>query len=67
MAEGMPSLRKFAAVSLLAAGITMTGLGGVASASESAAPTNAVGQVHLDSGHQTAGISCLDGMHSACW
>lgn len=67
MAEGMSSVRKFAAVSLLAAGITLAGLGGVASAADNTAPANAVGHVQLDGGHQTAGISCLDGMHSACW
>ncbi|HEV7976382.1 hypothetical protein [Amycolatopsis sp.] len=67
MGDGMPSLRKFAALSLLAAGITLTGLGGVASAVESAAPTNAVGQVHLDSGQQTLGILCAHPAHVACW
>jgi len=60
MGDGMPSLRRFAALSLLAAGITLTGLGGVASAAESAAPTNAVGQ-------QTLGILCAHPAHVACW
>ncbi|SDZ24991.1 hypothetical protein SAMN05421504_11185 [Amycolatopsis xylanica] len=54
----MSSLRKFAALTLLAAGITLAGIGGVASASET---------TPSDSGATTLGVLCAEPWHSACW
>ncbi|MFD8499071.1 hypothetical protein [Amycolatopsis sp. NPDC059657] len=55
----LASLRKFAAMTLLAAGLTLTGIGGVASAAETTAPS--------DTGATTMGVLCAQPWHAACW